>query len=76
MMSSYSARLPEKSSSSQQHIDIAEGFGDGALKSLFLMLIAVGVLTACATPEVVQTRQARDNEMTFAQLKGAYADAT
>jgi hypothetical protein len=38
-------------------------------------MLACFVLAGCATPEVVQTRQARDYEMNCAQLKEAYADA-
>lgn len=45
------------------------------MRSICVPALACLVLAGCATPEVVQTRQARDNEMTCAQLKEAYADA-
>lgn len=39
------------------------------------LLAGAVLLTACASPEVVQTKQARDSDMTCPQLKSAYAEA-
>jgi hypothetical protein len=38
-------------------------------------VVLAGVLSACATPEVVKTRQANDEDMNCQQLKAAYAEA-
>jgi hypothetical protein len=38
-------------------------------------VVLAGVLSACATPEVVKTQQAGDHDMNCQQLKAAYAEA-
>lgn len=42
---------------------------------LSLSLVALALLTACASPTVVQKRQANDEDMTCKQLKDAYDEA-
>jgi hypothetical protein len=48
------------------------------MKSVALLMSTVvltGLLSACATPEVVKTKQASDSDMNCQQLKVAYAEA-
>ena len=42
---------------------------------LSLSLVALALLTACASPTVVQKRQANDEDLTCKQLKDAYEEA-
>lgn len=42
---------------------------------LSLSLVALALLTACASPTVVQKRQANDEDLTCKQLKDAYDEA-
>jgi outer membrane biogenesis lipoprotein LolB len=44
------------------------------MKSL-TALLAVSLVTACASPAVVQTRQPKDTEMTCKQLQDAFSEA-
>lgn len=45
------------------------------LLKLIPSLLTVALLGACASPAVVQTKQANDSEMSCPQLKTAYAEA-
>ncbi len=45
------------------------------LKAVLAGTAVLAMLGGCATPEVVQSKQARDSEMTCTQLKSAYAEA-
>ncbi|MCU0940984.1 MAG: hypothetical protein MUE35_00340 [Hydrogenophaga sp.] len=45
------------------------------LKMWIAASLAVVLVSGCATPEVVQTRQANDADMDCAQIKAAYAEA-
>jgi hypothetical protein len=53
--------------------------GKGALMKSGVLLtstvVLAGLLSACATPEVVQTKQASDSNMNCQQLKAAYVEA-
>lgn len=42
---------------------------------LAALAAAVALLGACATPEVVKSKQARDVDLTCTELKAAYAEA-
>ncbi len=45
------------------------------LAKISALLVAMSLVSACATPHVVTQRKAGDSELTCAQLKGEYADA-
>jgi hypothetical protein len=45
------------------------------LKAVLAGTAVLAMLGGCATPEVVQSKQARDSDMTCPQLKSAYAEA-
>ena len=45
------------------------------LKAVLAGAAALAMLSGCATPEVVQAKQARDSDLTCPQLKSAYAEA-
>jgi peptidoglycan hydrolase CwlO-like protein len=43
--------------------------------ALTVSLLSVAIATGCASPTVVQTKQASDSNMTCEQLRSAYAEA-
>lgn len=40
-----------------------------------VILVVAGLLSACATPTVVQSKQGKDSELSCSQLKSEYAEA-